>query len=119
MPLHFTAQAHPNRKPAAIRHPRGPSRKPVAATGAAARTRARILSRSTTRQATALTTNACRKMSSRPMREMTKLNPSRESSAPATTPSSVEPVSRRVSRQRTTTATVPAIAEANRHPSGP
>ena len=69
MPLHFTAHAQPKRKPAAIRQPRGPSRKPSPATSVAARIRSRTASRSTTRQATALSTKTCRKTSSRPIRE--------------------------------------------------
>src|SRR5215218_1843604 len=112
-PLHFTAQAQPNRKPAAIRHPRGPI---GTGTPPMARTRARTRSRSTTRQATAETTNTCRKTSSRPIRDSVKEKPSSASSSPARSPRNVEPVSRRASRTSTTTAIVPATAEENRQP---
>ena len=92
MPLHFTAQAQPKRTPAAIRQPRGPSRKPSPATlgRRADALRARV-SRSTTRQATAPSTNTCRKTSSRPIRESVKEKPSRASSRPASRPEQRRP----------------------------
>src|SRR3954469_16570670 len=112
-PLHFTAHAQPNRNPAAIRQPRGPI---LVATPSILRIRARTVSRSTTRHATEATTNICRKTSSRPIRASEKEKPSSARSRPANSPSSVEPVSRRASRLRTTTATAPATADGKRQP---
>jgi hypothetical protein len=83
---------------------------------AAARIRSRTVSRSTTRQATADTTKTCRKASSSPIRDSVKEKPSSASSRPASRPRSVDPVSRRARRVRTTTATAPATAEGNRQP---
>ena len=58
------------------------------------------------------------KMSSSASRDSTNCSPSKHSSSPATTPSSVEPVIRRASRTITATISVPTTAEATRHPNG-
>ena len=57
-------------------------------------------------------------MSNIPMREVTKVTPSRQSSSPAIRPSWVERVSRRVIRMTMSTTSTPQIAAVNRHPIG-
>ncbi len=57
-------------------------------------------------------------MSSSASRDSTNSSPSKVSSSPATTPSSVDPVSRRASRTSTVTMSVPTTAEAMRQPNG-
>ncbi len=57
-------------------------------------------------------------MSSRASRDSTKCRPSKASSSPATSPSIVEPVSRRASRHSTSTISEPITAEAIRQPNG-
>ena len=57
-------------------------------------------------------------MSSRAVRESTYCSPSKLSSRPPTTPSSVEPVSRRTSRHITRIIREPTMAAAIRQPKG-
>ena len=58
------------------------------------------------------------KMSSSASRDSTNCRPSKHISSPATQPSSVEPVSRRASRTRTATISVPTTAAITRQPNG-
>ena len=57
-------------------------------------------------------------MSSSASRDSTNWSPSKQSSSPATQPSSVEPVSRRASRIITATIRLPTTADATRQPNG-
>ena len=103
--VHLVPSARPNITPAASRHGRhsSPRTGPQSAAGAlpggtSRASRGRPQSRSATRQATAQSTKKARKMSSSASRDSTSSRPSKQSSRPATPPSSVEPVTRRASR---------------------
>ena len=117
-PLHFTAQAQPNRKPAG--DPPAAGAEPEAGAGhpvaAVPDPRAHPV---------AVDDQAGDRADDEHLQEdVEQADPRRgrtrsrraASSRPATRPSSVEPVSRRASRVRTTTAIVPATADGNRQP---
>ncbi len=120
-PDHFTPHASPTATPAPNRHHRNPSHGPygelsIHPSRTASASRVLIWSRSTSRQPNAITTNTARKMSSIPIRDCTCDTPSQISSTPAMAPSRSDPVSRRAIRMTSRMLTVPATAEANRHP---
>ena len=80
--------------------------------------RARDQSLSATWQCTASRMKNATKMSRSAIRDSTNCIPSKQSSRPATTPSIVEPVSRRTSRTSTTIISEPTTAAATRQPNG-
>ncbi len=105
----------PPAAPAMVPPARPPAARPIIPSIAAA-SRARVTSRSTTRQPNAARTQNIRKMSSRAVRLITNSSPSSAISRPAMQPSRVDRVIRRVIRASSRMASEPISAVANRQP---